>query len=369
MKFKIQREQLLKPLQMISGVVERRQTLPILSNVLIVVDSHLLSLTATDLEVELSTRAVLSEPAEVGQVTVSARKLMDICRSAPDKALLELSTNDKKVIIKSGRSRFSLAILPVEDFPLIEEEKSIFEFSLIQQDLLKLLNATHFSMGQQDVRGYLNGVLLLADQDIIRVVASDGHRLAMSTHNDNENDTAPESQSTIMPRKAVIELVRLLENVDEKISIALTANHIRLVTKGFTFISKLIDESTPNYDAIIPDEGDKVITIDRDVLKAALARVSILSNEQHRGIRICLSPQLLQLISNNPDQEEAEEELDIEYAGSALEIGFNVDYLIDILGVVPQGDVRLFFADPSSSLLIKSLHNEQALYVVMPMKL
>lgn len=366
MKLIIEREQLLKPLQMIIGVVERRQTLPILSNVLMVVHSHQLSLTASDLEVELSARHVLREPAQAGRITVAGRKLMDICRSLAEDALIELNFDDKNLLIKSGRSRFNLAVLPAEDFPRVEEEAGLFEFTLTQQDLLKLLSTTHFAMAQQDVRYYLNGLLLQAGRDFIRTVATDGHRLAMRTCQDKQFD---DSQQVIIPRKGVMELIKLLGNTEEKLTITVTPSHIKVDANSFTFISKLIDENFPDYETVIPPQGDKVVTIDKDILKRALVRTSILSNEKHRGIRLQLNQNLLKIMANNPEQEEAEEELDINYSEGDLEIGFNVDYLIDVLDVIIDQKVMLSFTDPNSSLLIKAAEEDHALYVIMPMKL
>lgn len=366
MKFTIQREELLKPLQMVLGAVERRQTLPILGNVLMVVNSHQLALTATDLEVELVGRVTLNDPADAGTITVPARKLMDICRNLSDQSILDINLDGEKFTIKAGRSRFSLSTLSADDFPNLEDAPGELEFSIKNKELSHLLHCTYFSMAQQDVRYYLNGMLLEIENDLLRSVATDGHRLAVSTVKLATNST---EQQFIIPRKGVVELMRLLDDSDDDVAVTITKNHIRVSAKDFTFTSKLIDGRFPDYQRVIPKGGDKQIIFDKDYLKQALTRVSILSNEKYRGVRVSLSNGLLSLAANNPDQEEAEEQLEVDYMGEDLEIGFNVSYILDVLSSIPTGEVRMTLSNPDSSLLLESLADEKSSYVVMPMRL
>ncbi len=367
MQFEISREALIKPLQLVTGVVERRQTLPVLSNVLLVLDKGTLSLTGTDLEVELVGRVAIASGSEEGEITVPARKLMDICKSLPDDAILKFEFEGNKAVIRFGRSRFSLSTLPANDFPAIEESAGTLEFSLPQRMLKVMLDNTSFAMAQQDVRYYLNGLLFEVSADYLRVVATDGHRLALRT----EALTIPTATKgqVIVPRKGILELSRLLADSDDEVRIVLGSNHIRAHTPNFTFTSKLVDGKFPDYDRVLPKGGDKILTAGRSDLRQALNRTAILSNEKFRGIRLLLSNDELKIVANNPEQEEAEEIINVEYRGAPLEIGFNVSYLVDVLSVVHTDSVQLILSDSNSSVLLKAAEDNPSLYVVMPMRL
>ena len=367
MQFTLQREALLKPLQLVAGVVERRQTLPVLSNVLLVVDGNTLSLTGTDLEVELVGRINLEEPAVDGEITVPARKLMDICKSLPDEATINLRIEEGKAILRAGRSRFTLATLPAADFPNVEDGEGSLSFSVSQNKLRRLIERTGFAMAQQDVRYYLNGMLLEINQGQLRAVATDGHRMAMCTV-DAEIDYQ-EKYQLIVPRKGILELARLLAEADDLISIVLGTHHIRATTGDFTFTSKLVDGKFPDYERVLPRGGDKVVIADRQALRNAFSRTAILSNEKYRGIRLMLSDSLLKIQANNPEQEEAEEDTVVDYSGSPLEVGFNVSYLLDVMNVLSNEQVQITLADANSSALLQEAESDDSLYVVMPMRL
>jgi DNA polymerase-3 subunit beta len=368
MKFSIQRETLLKPLQTIVGVVERRQTLPVLSNILLAVSSDKLSMTATDLEVEMIANVAL-ENAEPGDITIPARKIVDICRALPEGATVNvlLDTEKERVTVQSGRSRFNLTTLPITDFPSVDEITGQFEFTLSQNVLKRLIEKTSFAMAQQDVRYYLNGLLLEISKGIVRAVATDGHRLAMCTY---ECEVSPtDTLQIIMPRKGVTELVKLLEDSDDTVTIQVSANHIKIQLSDYVFTSKLIDGRFPDYERVIPKNSDKHVIADKETLRQALVRTSILSNEKYRGIRLRLSDALLQAQANNPEMEEAEEEIEVDYSGSELEIGFNVSYLLDALGAVNEDTVSLDLGDSNSSCVVRPKEDDTCTYVIMPMRL
>ncbi|WP_285960401.1 DNA polymerase III subunit beta [Pseudomonas tohonis] len=367
MHFTIQREALLKPLQLVAGVVERRQTLPVLSNVLLVVEGQQLSLTGTDLEVELVGRVTLEETAEPGEITVPARKLMDICKSLPSDALIDIRVDEQKLLIKAGRSKFTLSTLPANDFPTVEEGPGSLTFSLVQSKLRRLIERTSFAMAQQDVRYYLNGMLLEVSANLLRAVATDGHRLAMCSM--ESGIESADRHQVIVPRKGILELARLLTEQDGEVRIVLGQHHIRATTGEFTFTSKLVDGKFPDYERVLPRGGDKLVVGDRQALREAFSRTAILSNEKYRGIRLQLASSLLKIQANNPEQEEAEEEVAVEYKGSNLEIGFNVSYLLDVLGVMTTDQVRLILSDSNSSALLQEAGNDDSAYVVMPMRL
>ncbi len=368
MKFTINREALLKPLQLVAGVVERRQTLPVLSNVLMVVDGNQLSLTGTDLEVELVGRVTLEDVSEGGEITVPARKLMDICKSLPENVQIEFSLDDQRVKLKAGRSRFTLSSLPANEFPSIEEESGSLVFTIGQSRLRRLIDRTGFAMAQQDVRYYLNGMLLEVSQNCLRAVATDGHRLAMCSVEADINQQT--KHQVIVPRKGILEMARLLTEGDEMVHISLGASHIRAKTGDFMFTSKLVDGKFPDYDRVLPRGGDKIVVGDRQELRQAFQRASILSNEKYRGIRLILSEGLLKVMANNPEQEEAEEEISLTYEDSAIEIGFNVSYLLDVLSVLSGDAVKMTLSDPNSSALLEENSDiGDSTYVVMPMRL
>jgi DNA polymerase-3 subunit beta len=368
MKFSIARESFLKPMQTIVGVVERRQTLPVLSNILMSVSQNTLSMTATDLEVEMVARVEL-EDSEAGDVTIPARKIVDICRALPEGAQVNLVFDQEKdrVLVHSGRSRFTLATLPVSDFPSLDEFASQFTFEIPQQILKRLIDKTHFAMAQQDVRYYLNGLLLEINKNAVRCVATDGHRLALCSH-DCEVQPSQVIQ-VIVPRKGIMELAKLLDDTDEPAKIQVGGNHIKVTLANFIFTSKLIDGRFPDYERVIPKNSDKQVIADREGLRQALARTSILSNEKYRGVRLRLSKGLLQAQANNPEMEEAEEEIEVNYGGGELEIGFNVSYLLDALGAVSTQQIHLYLGDANSSCVIRPEQEQGCTYVIMPMRL
>jgi DNA polymerase-3 subunit beta len=370
MKFSITRDNLVKSLNLVAGVVERRQTLPILANVLIVLEKDRLSLTGTDLEVELVGRVQLEKAGESGEVTVPARKLFDICKSLPEGSDIDFSVKEGKATVKSRRSRFTLSTLPASEFPNVDDSIGTHQFSLKQGQLKRLIERTAFAMAQQDVRYYLNGMLWELDgKKNLRVVATDGHRLAMCTLPENLKVKGEGGAQVILPRKGVLELARLLMDDADEISIIIGSNHIRAVTDDFTFTSKLVDGKFPDYQRVLPASPDKVVVGSRQELRQAFARTAILSNEKYRGVRLQLTKDSLEIVANNPEQEEAEETVPVEYSGDALEIGFNVSYLLDVLGVLSGEQVRLSLADPNSSALLEETDGGDSLYVVMPMRL
>lgn len=369
MHFTIQRESLLKPLQLVAGVVERRQTLPVLSNVLIVINGQHLSLTGTDLEVELVAHVSLADPSSSGgEITVPAKKLMDICKSLPAESFIDIKLDDNKLILKSGRSRFTLSTLPATDFPNVEEIQEPLNLYLPQGLLRRLIEQTSFAMAQQDVRYYLNGMLLEVQSNRLRAVTTDGHRLALCSLTTEIKDSLSAHQ-VIVPRKGILELVRLLNDQTSEVNITLGQHHVRATVGDFTFTSKLVDGKFPDYERVVPRGGDKLVIANRQALREALSRAAILSNEKYRGVRLLLDSNLLKVQANNPDQEEAEEELVVEYSGSTLEISFNVGYLLDVLAVMSTEKVRLIFSDANSSALIQELENDDSSYVIMPMRL
>lgn len=367
MKFRVSRDALLKPLNLVAGVVERRQTLPVLSNVLLNLDGDRLSITGTDLEVELVGRVNLEEAGEAGEITVPARKLADICKSLPDGADLEIAVADAKVTVRSGRSRFTLTTLPAREFPNIEDSIGTHQFVLKQGELRRLIERTGFAMAQQDVRYYLNGMYWELRAGRLRAVATDGHRLAICTFPGTLKDL--EDTQVILPRKGVLELARLMQNDDDDVTIILGSNHLRATTADFSFTSKLVDGKFPDYERVLPRSADKVVLGSRTELRQAFTRTAILSNEKYRGVRLKLSEDSLEIVANNPEQEQAEESLPVSYSGDSLEIGFNVGYLLDVLGVLSGEEVRFSLSDPNSSALLEESDGGDSLYVVMPMRL
>lgn len=364
MKFSAARETILKPLQAVIGVVERRQTMPILSNVLLAVRDGKLSVTATDLEVELVAEAEVEEET-AGEITVPGRKLHDICRALPEGVRMQVSLAGDRLTVKAGRSRFTLSTLRAADFPVVEEIAGKQTLKLKRHDLKTLLDKTQFSMAQQDVRYYLNGLLLETEGSTLRAVATDGHRLALA-------ETALEGryqrEQLIVPRKGVLELNRLLDDEGE-VELTLGSNHIRVQLDGIRLTSKLIDGRFPDYSRVIPADPGNIVTADRSLLRQALQRAAILSNEKYRGVRLDLGENSVVIQANNPEQEEAEESLEVEYTGQTMEIGFNVTYLLDALAAVEAEQVRIGVTDANSSCLIVEPGSESTKFVVMPMRL
>ncbi len=361
------RDALLAPLLQAAGIVERRQTLPILANILLEARADSLRITATDLEVELKTQASARCDGEF-KCTIPARKLLDICKALPEGAKIRLEIDGERAVLRSGRSRFTLSLLPAQDFPGIEPVASTQVLELAQPVLKRLIEKTQFAMAQQDVRYYLNGMLLEAADGMLRAVATDGHRLSLSEVPFDLGEPGAGFQ-IIVPRKAVMELGRLLGDGENTIKLELSGSHIRLHSDELIFTSKLIDGKYPEYRRVIPVPSDNEFTVDRESLRHALSRAAILSNEKYRGIRVSLSPGLIELQAHNPEQEEAEEKLEVEYQGEDLVIGFNVGYLLDVLNVLEEEIVVVDLKDSNSSALICGQGNLQSRYVVMPMRL
>jgi DNA polymerase-3 subunit beta len=364
MKFSAERESLLAALQSVIGVVERRQTMPILANLLLSADQGKLSVTATDLEVELVATATIKSGVD-GRLTVAGRKLLDICRSLPDEVTLTFTQDGDKLTVKAGRSRFVLATLPATDFPVIDELAQQQGLTIAQADLRRLLDKTHFSMAQQDVRYYLNGMLLETDGKMLRTVATDGHRLALC---EMDLPAKGAGQQVIVPRKGVLELQRLLGSEGD-VQITIGSNHIRAQIGDVRFTSKLIDGRFPEYGRVIPSAPAKAVVADRETLRAALQRTAILANEKYRGIRLALKKNSMTLQAHNPEQEEAEEQVEVNYKGDELEVGFNVGYLLDALAAVDGNEVEIGVTDGNSSCLVRAPGATSARYVVMPMRL
>ncbi|MDA0678780.1 MAG: DNA polymerase III subunit beta [Proteobacteria bacterium] len=364
MKLTVGREALLKPLQAVIGVVERRQTMPILANVLLVAKNGEVAVTATDLEVELVAVAEV-QVHTAGEVTVPGRKLLDICRALPDNAEISISQSGEKLSVKSGRSKFSLTTLPAAEFPTIDDINAGQSISVSQGTLGRLLEKTHFSMAQQDVRYYLNGLLLETSGTSLRTVATDGHRLALC---EAELGKKMPDQQVIVPRKGVLELQRLMGGEGE-LKVELGSNHVRIQLEGIRFTSKLIDGRFPEYERVIPQDTKNALTADRGLFRAALQRTAILSNEKYRGIRLMIRENAMTLQAHNPEQEEAEEELEIQYTGEEIEIGFNVNYLLDALGAIESEEITLSLVDGNSSCLLRKPGKDDCKYVVMPMRL
>jgi len=362
----INREKLLAPLQHVIGAVERKQTLPILANVLIQSREGQLTLTATDLEIELIARLDASVSEEFS-ITLPARKLLDICKALPDNSEINFSIEDNNVTLNCARSRFTLSSLAANDFPRIEEINAQVDFEIPQKSLKLLFDKTSFAMAQQDVRYYLNGMLMELSPELLKLVATDGHRLALSEYREPLNIST--DKQIIIPRKGVLEMARLLSSDENNAKVELSKNHIRISTGDLIFTSKLIDGKFPDYNRVVPVDGNKTLTVNRELLKSSLHRISILSNEKYRGIRLTLSQNNLNIQANNPDQEEAQEEMTVDFENSNIEIGFNVTYLLDVLAVLDSEEVLIKLKDSNSSCIVTSPDTDQFRYVVMPMRL
>jgi DNA polymerase-3 subunit beta len=367
MKFSISRDDILSPLQVISGVVERKQTMPVLSNILVVAEQGVVSLTGTNMEVELVCKLPEASIVSEGRTTIPARKLSDICRSLPADAVVELSLEGDKAHLHAGKSHFTLATLPADQFPNTDENEQDVEVRFSEGAFKSMLESTAFAMAQQDVRYYLNGMLLEIGNQYVKTVATDGHRLALSSV-DTDQVLADKLQ-VIVPRKGVQEFSRLLSDSDDEVAILIGDNHIQSEIGNYRFTSKLIDGKFPEYERVIPQGGDKVIVAERESLKAMFTRASILSHENIRGIQLQLSPGQVQVFANNPEHEQAEDSLDIIYDGQELQIAFNVGYLIDVLSTIKTDSVKMTLSNASSSALIESGDEDGCLYVVMPMRL
>lgn len=365
MKLTALREDILAPLQDVIGVVERKQTMPVLANVLLSSRENGLRITGTDLEVELVATSQ-ANVQEIGDITVPGRKLLDIFRALPEKASVTLVTEGERVSLRAGRSRFTLSSLPASEFPVIEDINAQQSLTVEQGELRRIIDKTHFSMAQQDVRYYLNGLLLETDGEALRAVATDGHRLALAQTHLREPSIA--GQQVIVPRKGVLELQRILGS-GGSVELAIGDKHIRAQIGDIRFTSKLIDGRFPEYGRVIPASPDRLVLADRELLRQALQRTAILANEKYRGVRLTARTNLLTVQAHNPEQEEAEDQVEVSYEGEDVEIGFNVNYLLDALGAIEDEKVEIGLTDSNSSCLIHSPGITTTRYVVMPMRL
>lgn len=364
------RDTLLAPLQSVSGIVEKRHTLPILSNVLLEKKGDKLTLLATDIEIQITTSTDAAVGDGDGAVTVGARKLQDILRSLPDTAEVSLNLEDKRLQVRAGKSRFTLQTLPAEDFPRMAlSDGELKSFTVTQKQFRQLLGKTQFSMAAQDVRYYLNGLLLLVDGNELRAVATDGHRLAYASMAlEGEADFSPR-QELILPRKTVLELSRLLADNDEPLVVEMAPNQIRFRFGQINLVSKLIDGKFPDYERVIPATLKNVVALNRAALLQSMVRAAILTNEKFRGVRLVLSPGSMKIMAANAEQEEAQEEIEVDYSGDTIDVGFNVGYLLDVLNNSSVDTVEWGFNDANSSALLTIPGNERFKYVVMPMRI
>ncbi|PIQ42882.1 MAG: DNA polymerase III subunit beta [Gammaproteobacteria bacterium CG11_big_fil_rev_8_21_14_0_20_46_22] len=369
MEITISRSSLLNALNQVSGAVEKRQTLPILSHVLLSIADKKLRITATDLELQLMATADVIDIKSDTMITVPAKKLMDICRALNEENPIQFKTEGQRLALKSGKSRFQLALLPANEFPSVSMDNAAVSFNLPEADLKSLIDHTAFAMAQQDVRYYLNGMLFELAKDHIHMVATDGHRLALSDF--AEKTSVKEAMSVIVPRKGVMELSRLLNSQeDHRLQVHLNINHIHIAHERFQFTSKLIDGKFPDYKRVLPKGADKFAYLDRDQFKQALVRASILCNEKFHGVRLTFKANLLQIEANNPEQEQAHDEIPARYDGPELQFGVNVNYVLDVLNALPAGELKISMSNANSSLLFESEDDSStSLYVVMPMRL
>src|SRR5436190_17401494 len=364
---KAKRDELLAPLAAVSGIIERRHTLPILSNVLIDSTGEAISFLATDIEIQINARTGLAAGRDARSLTVGARKLLDILRALPEDTEVNLQPQDKRLLLKAGRSRFSLQTLPAEDFPrLARAAGEAARFVLSQKALRRLLGLVQYAMAQQDIRYYLNGLLMVVEDRQLKLVATDGHRLAYASLKLNAELSR---QEVIVPRKTVLELVKLLADSDEEVRIELSTTQAAFSFGTVEVVSKLVDGKFPDYTRVIPTQHKNRLQTEREHLRQALQLSAILSNEKFRCVRWVLTEGSLKLVSSNAEQEEAQEDLDVKYSGDALDIGFNVNYLLDVLNNVPGSAVECAFGDSSSSALISYASEQDFKYVVMPMRI
>ncbi|RXZ43470.1 DNA polymerase III subunit beta [Crenobacter cavernae] len=362
-----ERDALLKPLLAVTGIVERRHTLPILSNVLIEKKGGEVGFLATDLEIQITTASPEALPGEDFRLTTSAKKFADILRAMPAASTVTLEKDDNRLTLKAGKSRFNLQTLPADDFPhLSVNGAATAEFSLAQKDLKRLLSQVQYAMAVQDIRYYLNGLLLQTDGKLVRLVSTDGHRLALATVS---LDAELPKAEVILPRKTILELYKLLADSEDQISIELLANQVRFSFGSTVIISKVVDGKFPDFNRVVPLDNDKIFLIDRITLLQALQRAAILANEKFRGVRLVVAPGRMSILCTNSEQEEAEEELEIAFQGGTLEIGFNINYLLDVLTNVPAETLQLAFGDANRSALFTIPDNPDFKYIVMPMRI
>ena len=366
MRIKTTREVLFPALDKVGSVVEKRQTLPILSNLMLVLRQGSLEITGTDLEIEIKTSVEVNAKGE-GDFTIPARKLIDICRALPDGSEITLDLEGDRAILRAGRSRFTLSTLPAKDFPANEGSLADLSFRIKARELRQLLEKTAFAMARQDVRYYLNGMLLELRDRRFNAVATDGHRLARASR--SVDFDGKEALQIIVPRKTVLELVRQLGDAEDAVNVEVAAKFIRVALDSTVITSKLIDGRYPDYERVIPRGEGMIASVDREGFRQALARTAILSNEKYKGVRLTFDSGLLRLQAHNPEQEEAVEELSIGYEQEPVAMGFNVDYLLDVLGAVGGQEVDVRITDASSSIVIAEEGEQANTYVVMPMRL
>lgn len=366
MKFSIQREVFLQPLSQVVGVVERRQTLPVLANFLLVAREGRLSVTGTDMEVELI-GSVDTDVSQEGEITVPARKLVDIVRALPDGSKIAFTVKDEKAIMTADRSRFTLATLPAAEFPATDQVETLEDVVVEESGLKTLLDKTSFAMANQDVRYYLNGLLMDFHGNRLRTVATDGHRLAVCDY--DKDVSVSQDRQIIVPRKGVMELSRMLDSDEGSVTLALGRNHVRLVKDATIFTSKLIDGRFPDYKAVIPVGADRQILVDKESFTRALQRAAILSNEKYRGVRLEATNGILKILAHNPQHEEAVEEIEAEMNFEQIAVGFNVTYLLDALNAIDTETVSLELKDANSSCLVSAPDSDLNRHVVMPLKL
>ncbi|MAS00308.1 MAG: DNA polymerase III subunit beta [Nitrosomonadales bacterium] len=366
MNIKIERELLINPLGNVSGIVEKRHALPILSNLLLESQQGNLKFTATDLEMQISTQ-IKTKLSEDFQITISAKKLFDITRALPEKSNIDIQIEENKVVVKAKKSRFNLQTLPPKDYPIMKkDDNDNIKLKLSQQILKTLLKQVDFSMAQQDIRYYLNGLLIEVKDKKLNIVGTDGHRLSFTS---TELKEPCKNIQVIVPRKTIVELTKLLNENDEQVEISLTNNQVNFEFNDIDLITKVIDGKFPDYGRVIPDGHTNIFNINRESLLEAMLRASILSNDKYRGIRMVVEENNLKLISNNSEHEEAEEEIEIDYKGDKIDIGFNVTYLIDVLTNIQSEKLTIAFSDSSSSCLVTIPKNKEYKYVVMPMRI
>ena len=364
---KAPQEKLLAALQAVSGIVERRHTLPVLANVLLRKNGPDLEFTTSDLEIQVRTHAELGGDAGSFATTVGARKLIDILRSLPSDQVVTLTANQSKLTLQGGKSRFTLQTLPADDFPLVNEAVDFGPaFGVPQKTLKNLINQVHFAMAVHDIRYYLNGILFVAEGRTLTLVATDGHRLALAQAT---LETDIPKQEVILPRKTVLELQRLLGDTDMPIEMRFAGNQAKFAFSGMEFVTKLVEGKFPDYNRVIPKNHKNSVTLGRAPLLASLQRAAILTSEKFKGVRLNIEPGSLRIASSNAEQEEAKEELEIDYGGDAIEIGFNVNYLMDALANMGQEMVKIELQDSNASALITVPEHAGFKYVVMPMRI
>jgi len=385
MQYEISREILLKPLQLVAGAVDNKQTLAILANLLLEIKNNKLSLTGTDCEIEMHAKVPLEEDTNIvdGEVTVPARKLLDICKILPAGSQLKFKQDEDKILLKSGKSKFTLATMPSDEFPNLEHSSGIHSFMVSPKILLELIDGVKISVAQQDVRQYLNGMLLEVRSNLIRTVSTDGHRLSSCevsidtgieksdiSNLENSDAFAEDLKSlvhqVIVPRKGILELTRLLAEQHEDITVTIESNHLKIASSDFSFTSKLIDGSFPDYERAIPRDGNKVAIIDKTMLREALSRASVLSTEKVRKVSLAFDSNVLKISAINSSQEQVEEEIEVVYQDEPYEINLNAVYLIDVAGVIKGKNIIVKASSPENAILIQEEQHANSNYVIMP---